>query len=236
MIEKLPDLDEWENYFLGNKCNLQKITWNYEDLLSKEERNCISCSIAKFQLGEYSEGQKLIEFCDKYSRKYEDKILKKITALFIKEEQAHSYILKRFMELNNIPILKSDWTDNIFRLIRSISGYELSITVLITAEIISLTYYNALSKATKNNLLKDICLKIIEEERKHVLYESMLLKNMRKQKMRISQLLIFFSHKLFFLCSVLLVLMDHRKVIFMGGFNAYSFYVKNIEEFNIAFK
>ena len=216
--------------------NLQKITWNYQDLLSKKEKDCISSSIAKFQLGEYSEGQKLIEFCDKYSRKYEDKILKKITALFIKEEQAHSYILKRFMKLNNIAILKSDWTDNIFRLIRSISGYELSITVLITAEIISLTYYRALSKATKNNLLKDICLKIIEEERKHVLYESMLLKNMRKQKMRISQLLIFVSHKLFFLCSVLLVLMDHRKVIFSGGFNAYSFCVKNIEEFNIVFK
>ena len=236
MIVKLSDLNEWENYFLKNKLNLQKITWNYQDLLSKKEKDCISSSIAKFQLGEYSEGQKLIEFCDKYSRKYEDKILKKITALFIKEEQAHSYILKRFMKLNNIAILKSDWTDNIFRLIRSISGYELSITVLITAEIISLTYYKALSKATKNNLLKDICLKIIEEERKHVLYESMLLKNMRKQKMRISQLLIFVSHKLFFLCSVLLVLMDHRKVIFSGGFNAYSFCVKNIEEFNIVFK
>ena len=236
MIVKLSDLNEWENYFLKNKLNLQKITWNYQDLLSKKEKDCISSSIAKFQLGEYSEGQKLIEFCDKYSRKYEDKILKKITALFIKEEQAHSYILKRFMKLNNIAILKSDWTDNIFRLIRSISGYELSITVLITAEIISLTYYKALSKATKNNLLKDICLKIIEEEKKHVLYESMLLKNMRKQKMRISQLLIFVSHKLFFLCSVLLVLMDHRKVIFSGGFNAYSFCVKNIEEFNIVFK
>ena len=77
MIEKLPDLDEWENYFLKNKYNLQKITWNYEDLLSKEERDCISRSIAKFQLGEYSEGQKLIEFCEKYSRKYEDKILRK---------------------------------------------------------------------------------------------------------------------------------------------------------------
>ena len=77
MIDKLPDLDEWENYFLKNKCNLQKITWNYEDLLSKEERNCVSSSIAKFQLGEYSEGQKLIESCEKYSRKYEDNILKK---------------------------------------------------------------------------------------------------------------------------------------------------------------
>ena len=236
MIEKLPDLDEWENYLLKNKYNLQKITWNYEDLLSKEERDCISRSIAKFQLGEYSEGQKLIEFCEKYSRKYEDKILKKITSLFIKEEQAHSHILKRFMELNNIPILKNDWTDNIFRFLRSLSGYELSITVLITAEIIALTYYRALSKATKNKLLEDICLKIIEEERKHVLYESMLLKSMRKQKMRISQFFIFVAHKFLFCCSLLLVLIDHRNVIIRGGFNAYSFWAKNIEEFENAFK
>tara|TARA_Y100001968_G_C19301332_1_gene689219 strand:+ start:327 stop:1037 length:711 start_codon:yes stop_codon:yes gene_type:complete len=236
LIAKLPDLDEWENYFLKNKSNLQKITWNHEDLLSKEERNCISRSIAKFQLGEYSEGKKLIEFCEKYSQKYEDTTLKKITSLFIKEEQAHSYILKRFMELNNITTLKNDWSDNMFRLIRSLSGYELSITVLITAEIIALTYYKALSKATKNKLLKNICQKIIEEERKHVLYESMLLKNMRKQKLRISQFFIFVSHKFFFFCSVLIVLIDHRNVILRGGFNSYSFLSKNIEEFDKAFK
>ncbi len=123
MILKLPNLDYWKDYFLQNQSNLQKIHWNDNDVLSEEERKCISVSIAKFQLGEYSEGKKLMDFCEKYVQKYEDKTIKQITTLFIKEEQAHSYLLKRFMESNNIDTLKKDWTDNLFRLIRIIAGY-----------------------------------------------------------------------------------------------------------------
>ena len=162
MIAKLPDLDEWKKYFLHNEGNIQKITWSDNHFLSKEEKECISSSIAKFQLGEYSEGKKLIDFCENYAQRYKDKTIKQITNLFIREEQAHSYILKRFMDSNNIATLERHWTDNLFRLIRSLAGYELSITVLITAEIIALTYYDALSKATQSKLLKNICLKIID--------------------------------------------------------------------------
>ena len=235
MLEKLPDLTEWKNYFLNNESNLHKIDWSENHLLSKGERECISKSIAKFQLGEYSEGKKLIDFSEKYAQKHDDKIIKQITTLFIKEEQAHSYILKRFMESNNIATLKKDWTDNLFRFIRGLAGYELSITVLITAEIIALTYYDALSKATGNKLLKKICLKIIQEERKHILYESMLLKSMRIQKKMVNKLFIDSVHKFLFFSSVVLVMFDHRTVISRGGFSSYAFWSKNWEEFDKVF-
>ena len=231
MIAKLPDLDEWKKYFLHNEGNIQKITWSDNHFLSKEEKECISISIAKFQLGEYSEGKKLIDFCENYAQRYKDKTIKQITNLFIREEQAHSYILKRFMDSNNIATLERHWTDNLFRSIRSLAGYELSITVLITAEIIALTYYDALSKATQSKLLKNICLKIIEEERKHVLYESMLLKSLRKQKLPLYKVVIELGHKCLFFSSLLLVLLDHRAVILRGGFTSYSFWSQNWEEF-----
>ena len=160
-----------------------------------------------------------------------DKTIEQITNLFIREEQAHSYILKRFMDSNNIATLERHWTDNLFRSIRSLAGYELSITVLITAEIIALTYYDALSKATQSKLLKNICLKIIEEERKHVLYESMLLKSLRKQKLPLYKVVIELGHKCLFFFSLLLVLLDHRAVILRGGFTSYSFWSQNWEEF-----
>ena len=231
MIAKLPDLDEWKKYFLHNEGNIQKITWSDNHFLSKEEKECISSSIAKFQLGENSEGKKLIDFCENYAQRYKDKTIKQITNLFIREEQAHSYILKRFMDSNNIATLERHWTDNLFRSIRSLAGYELSITVLITAEIIALTYYDALSKATQSKLLKNICLKIIEEERKHVLYESMLLKSLRKQKLPLYKVVIELGHKCLFFFSLLLVLLDHRAVILRGGFTSYSFWSQNWEEF-----
>ena len=231
LISKLPDLDEWKDYFLNNKSNLQKIVWSDNNLLSKDERECISSSIAKFQLGEYSEGKNLKDFCEKYAQQYEDKTIIEITNLFIREEQAHSYILKRFMDSNNIATLERHWTDNLFRSIRSLAGYELSITVLITAEIIALTYYDALSKATQSKLLKNICLKIIEEERQQVLYESMLLKSLRKQKLPLYKVVIELGHKCLFFSSLLLVLLDHRAVILRGGFTFHSFWSQNWEEF-----
>ena len=74
-------------------------------------------------------------------------------------------------------------------------------------------------------------MKIIEEERKHVLYESMLIKSLRKQKLPLHKVVIELGHKCLFFSSLLLVLLDHRAVILRGGFTSYSFWSQNWEEF-----
>ena len=46
-------------------------------------------------------------------------------------------------------------------------GCELSITVLITAEIIALVYYGALQRCTASGVLEAICARILDEEAAH---------------------------------------------------------------------
>ena len=55
--------------------------------------------------------------------------------IFIKEEQQHSRYLAAFMESQSIPRLQKHWVDRVFRKLRGLAGLELSLTVLVTAEI-----------------------------------------------------------------------------------------------------
>jgi hypothetical protein len=106
--------------------------------LSDEERQCIQDSIAAFQLGEYSEGHNLLRFARAYAQRCGDDTLVQITRDFIKEEQRHALLLKRFMVAQSLEVIQRNWTDTMFRRLRRYVGYELPITVLIIAEIIAL--------------------------------------------------------------------------------------------------
>jgi hypothetical protein len=61
-----------------------------------------------------------------------------VTAFFVQEERKHSELLARFMEKHGIPPRASDWTDAVFRRLRRPFGFEVSLSVLITAELIAL--------------------------------------------------------------------------------------------------
>jgi hypothetical protein len=86
-------------------------------------------------------------------------------------------MLARFMEKHGIPKKASDWTDDVFRALRKPLGFEAAISILFTAEIIGLVYYRALREATGSRLLRAICNKILEDEKSHLEYESVLIRS-----------------------------------------------------------
>src|SRR5215213_7201811 len=159
----LCSLKSWHDYFAENSSNKGAIAWDEEDTLTVAEKKRIGESIATFQLGEYSEGRGLLKFATQYASEHADDYLIKITRLFIAEEQNHALLLKRFMDRHEIAALKKNWTDTVFRRLRKNVGYELSVTVLITAEIISLVYYRALKKCTGSRLLAKVCDKLLAD-------------------------------------------------------------------------
>lgn len=79
-------------------------------------------------------------------------------------------MLKRFMQVHAIRTLKQSWTDTVLRTLRKDAGYEASITVLITAELIALFYYRALQVCTQSPVLVAIGKRILEEEAAHTRY------------------------------------------------------------------
>lgn len=234
-ILMLPPLAHWQKHFENNEFSNNSINWQVEDILTQEEFNNIKKSIAAFQLGESSEGKGLMQAAKTYAQKHKDPYLVTITKLFIKEEQGHSLLLKRFMEKHKISLLKRNWADDVFRKLRKDVGFELSVTVLITAEILSLIYYSALLNATNSKLLKSICEKLLKDEVKHIKYESELLNFIRKEKFLLLRYLICFAHQIFYFGTMLIVYLSHRRVINAGGYGFGSFWAVCWQEFSKCF-
>lgn len=219
----MKNLDEWLVYFQNNIQNNDCINWDIKEQLSTEDYNCIKKSIATFQLGESSEGKNLIKSAEKYAYQENIEYLSEITKLFIKEEQSHSVLLKKFMLKHHIPVIRKNWTDAIFRKLRKNVTYEVSVTVLITAEIIALSYYQCLGHSTNSRLLAHICDQIIQEETFHVQYGSEVLACIREDKTAFQQLWTYVLHSLLFLGFSIAIYVDHRSVISRGGYTPTKF-------------
>jgi hypothetical protein len=224
----------WLEYFEWNSEEPDTFPWQARETLSPLERMRIAKSIAAFQLGEHSEGSALIGFAQAYGDRMGFAVLPLVTAFFVQEERGHSALLGRFMEKHGIPLRASDWTDTIFRRLRKPFGFEVSVSVLITAELIALVYYRALREATSSRLLRALCNKILDDEKAHVEYESALIRfaqgagGWRTGAWRLGQ-------RLLFAATVAVVYLEHRSVLRGGGFPWGRFRAACREEFRKAF-
>ncbi len=229
------NLKNWHDYFVKNYLNTGDFIWDEKDRLAPEEKHCIEKSIAAFQLGEYSEGKGLLRSTEQFAEKCKNPHLVRITRLFIAEEQNHALLLMKFMNLHGMKLIKKNWTDAIFRRLRKNVGFELSITVLITAEIISLVYYDALRSSTRSGLLKKICNKILDDEMAHVKYESELLHTLRVEKSALTRHSINFFHRFLFIGTMMVVYLTHKKVLNRGGYDFIRFAAACWLEFSSCF-
>ena len=221
---KPQSLENWHNYFKQNKVATVDIPWQRENDLSLREKSLIAKSIATFQLGEHSEGRHLLTFAAAYAQANDNPHIVPITKYFIAEEQNHAALLKKFMALHGIEALRKNWTDSIFRKLRKHLKFEVSVTVLITAEILSLVFYDALKNATNSLLLKELCHKILRDEAAHIQYEAELIEHIRRQKSLSAKLLAGFLHSFLFFGTTLVVYLAHKKVIRHGGYNFTRFW------------
>ena len=146
----------WVDYFKFNNENLFKLDFSNNTELSYEEIRIITPSIRAFQIGEGSEGKYLLKRVEKFASKTDYKEYKEIMKWFVMEENRHSQTLKKYMEIYEIKPVNKLWIDKIFRILRKTMGLECEVIVLVTAEMIALSYYTALSNATNSNLLKTI--------------------------------------------------------------------------------
>lgn len=159
--------EEWERYFTLNDSKRLNIDLSCEIGLTEKEKQLVFPSIRAFQKGEGSEGAYLIKSAEKYGDTAE-----RTVRLFIKEENFHSAYLKRYMEHYNVESTKSSVLDSIFRKLRKLGGFRCEVTVLVTAEIIALTYYSALAECTYSRALKSICGQMLHDELRHIIFQS----------------------------------------------------------------
>ena len=217
------DFEVWLNHFEHHAQHRHCASHGLSDVLTLDEQRLIASSIATFQLGEQSEGSTLLRAAERFAQQRGIAALVRITELFIREEQHHATLLRAFMEDHHIALKRTDWTDQVFRIVRRIAGLELYLHVLISAEMVGIVYYRALEVATGCHRLKLLCRGLVSDELAHVGYESHLLLALRGDRAAPVQVLMRFSHRVFFAGTACVVWFTHRAVWRRAGYSMWKF-------------
>jgi hypothetical protein len=207
---------DWLSYFTLNTME-PSLPWDDPYRLTPEERTCVGPSIQQFQLGESSEGRGLLRRARQHGQAHSDPQFPEAVLLFIQEEQRHSRILGRFLDLNGISRLGRHWVDTVFRRVRALAGLELCMRVLATAEIIAVPYYTVLGKATSSPLLAKICANILADEAAHLQFQSFVFALMAEGRPAPRQAILNVLHDAFLQGTMAVVWLHHAAVFRAAG-------------------
>ena len=213
------DTLQWRSLFARKAAELSSFPWDDEYFLTPAERELVTPSLQQFQLGEGSEGKALKRKARASAISGNDPHFLATLDLFIREEQRHSSDLGRFLDRERIPRLRRHWIDGVFRYLRKAAGLELSLSVLVTAEIIAVPYYAALAEATASPLLRALCARILDDEMGHLRYQSHNLGKLRSLRRWHSDFGEWVARSLLMFGTVIVVWKQHRRLFEAGGYS-----------------
>ena len=208
----------WVGHFRMNLAAPRAIRWDDGYRLTAAERRALRRSMAKFQLGESSDGRFLLHHAELHAARSGDLAFAEAVRLFVREEQRHAAELARFMEGQGLPLMRRHWSDSIFRRVRKLGGLDLALSVLLTAELVALVYYQALARATGSLALRSICAEILRDERTHVVFQAGTLGRVRLSRGPAAVRFRIRVQRLFLLLAMLFVWVDHWRVFRAGRF------------------
>jgi len=209
-----------------------RIPWQIGPDLSDPDRAAIAHSIKIFQLGESSEGRHLMRYAKDWAARSGDTAYPEAIRMLIGEEQRHAGVLGRFMEMNGIARLRRGSTDRIFWHARNMfSTLEISISVLVTAEIIAKVYYPALREATASIVLREICDQIHREEIAHVEFQTEQLARLRLRRPACGIWATRILHRMLFYPTVIVVSWSHRRALRRASLSPRQFFSQCRREF-----
>jgi hypothetical protein len=227
----------WLQHFKLNQRVLVDIPWDTGPELSAGERSALARSIAEFQRGESSEGRHLIRYAESYARERADPDYALAIRLFIGEEQRHAHHLARFLSINDLPLARASVADAVFRRLRNLLGtLEVSIAVLILAEIIAQVYYKALEQATESRILCRLCEQILRDEAYHVQFQAEQLGKLRANRGRLLYATTMLGQRLVFLGTCAVVWIFHARAFRRGKYGFACFWRSAWHHFGEAFR
>ncbi len=166
---------DWLAYFKRNDGRRLSIDFSKDIPFGEAERKLIFPSIRAFQKGEHSEGYHFIELAKKFTKEYDRAEYSDAIMMFIREENFHSAYLAQYMDHYGMPMERENALDKIFRKLRHKGGLFAEIAVLVTAEIIALSYYSALGNVAEkigSPALMSICDQMLHDELPHIVFQS----------------------------------------------------------------
>jgi hypothetical protein len=152
---------EWRAYYRQNRLDRLPVAW---DAPVGAVARAVRVSVARFQLGESSEGRRLRALAWRTG----DAAYAEAIELFIREEQEHARLLGTVLDRWEARQLRRHWSDWLFRRCRHLLGFYEEIAVLLMAEIVALKYYSVLWNGTRDAAVQRVCEQMLHDEKFHV--------------------------------------------------------------------
>lgn len=226
----------WREDFERNAARAVAVPWELGADLDRQARLVVSRSIQEFQRGESSEGKHLYHYAERYATETGDHDYLLAVRLFIAEEHRHARDLARFLQLNGIPLVRHTLADSVFRRLRNLfRSLEVSIAVLVTAEIFAQVYYAALQRATASTVLRRLCERMLLDEERHVQFQTWQLARLRTRRSGVHRYFARLAQRFLFLGTCFVVWKGHRRALRAGGDTFRSFWSGAWRHFRLAF-
>ncbi|MBN9118402.1 MAG: ferritin-like domain-containing protein [Planctomycetes bacterium] len=216
---------EWIAYFRANADNLLDIPWETGAGVTPEELAEIVSSLSAWQLGETSDGSRLVRTAEKHAAKFNDPAFVDLIRLFIAEEQRHGETLGLFLDAAGVPRARRDLGDSLFRVFRHfLMRMEVWATVVVIIEVHAMLYYAAIRRATRSAVLRRICEQILRDEVPHIRFQCERLAIIRRGRNRVLMGLTAAAQRVLFVGITAAVWIGHRRALRAGGFTFRRFW------------
>ena len=215
----------WLQYF-GHNLTIDRVNWQTPYQLTKNERALIVKPLQAWQLGETSDGRRLLEATAKYAAKQNDLHYYPAMQLFIKEEQKHGNNMGKYLDMIGEKRVKKNWADTAFRKVRNFNTSMQAWTLaVITIESGAQIFYQSLKDAAGCPLLKQICTDILIDEAKHIEFQQERFFIMYNRKSKLNKLVNYGIYTAFYFATMLVIWVTYRRLFKAGG-NGLSEYLK----------
>lgn len=209
---------DWADHYRHNRDHPPKIPWIDGPQLTDAQRRVLAGSIAEFELGERSEGRTLMRFVRTYAQRVGDPDYVEAMSLFIAEENRHARYLALCLKIEGMPQAEKTTADSAFRFARRLAGLELSIRVLVTAEIIAQVYYRGLRDATRSTALRAVCRQILRDEGHHIRFQCERLAMLRARRSGVTLWRRRVGDRALMTIATLVVWRNHGRALRLGGY------------------
>lgn len=208
----------WLEYFDGRRgCSLDAPFGARFD--ERPGREALARSIARFELGESGDGERIRRLAAEHA----DPDYARAIELFVDEERQHARWLGILRERFGGERLASHWSDSAFVLLRHVGGLRREICVLLTAEVIALSYYRVLPLAYDDPVLEAACTRIVQDERGHVAFHRATLSREFARMPSGPRLAAVLAWRSFVAATAAVVAWDHREVLALAGVSREEF-------------
>lgn len=165
------DWSSWRTYYEANKLRPAPEVGETSELVDAESRRALARSLAIFQLGEAGEGRIAHEI-DRAGLRSIDEDYRVALRHWVREEGRHGRILGTAVRALGGKEETKNWTNDLLVFGRRLLGVRLKLLVILTAEVVGVTFYGLIAAALASGQLRAALEHIVAEEEAHLRFHT----------------------------------------------------------------